>query len=129
MARVVDVQAAPWLSEALADLRTLKDAGRNQPGFGDFRIADETMNHVRQLLTMEALRQLARPNIIRFSGGGVSLSWVLEGRELTFSVYPGDEEVTFMYTAGLGRVVADGVARRSDEVTDAVNEFLAPAPR
>lgn len=126
LARVVEVETAPWLSGALEELRTLKEAGRNLPGFGDFRIAEETMDRVRQLLTVDAVGRLSRPNIIQFSGGGISLSWVTGNRELTFSVYPGDEEVTFMDSVGQNRIVEDGVVRARDRhgVAAVIQRFL-----
>ena|SRR5437016_5065934 len=48
LARVMEVEEAPWLAGALEELRALKAAGRDVPGLGDFRIAEETMDRARQ---------------------------------------------------------------------------------
>jgi len=124
---VVPFEGAPWLVRALEELRALKQQGVNIPSLGDFRIAEETMDHVRQLLTVEAVQSMAKPQIVPFSGGGISLVWNIKNKELSFSVYPGDDEVTFMMGATNEAAVDDGVVRPNEnrELATIVSKFLS----
>ena len=126
---VVSFEGAPWLVGALEELRALKQAGVDIPALGDFRIPEETMDHVRQLLTVDALQSLAKPQITPFSGGGISLVWNIKNKELSFSVYPGDDEVTFMMGPINEEPVDDGVVRTSEnrELAALVSKFLSSA--
>jgi hypothetical protein len=126
---VVQYEGAPWLVVALEELRALKQAGVNIPTLGDFRIAEETMDHVRQLLTVEAVQSLAKPQIVPFSGGGISVVWNVRNKELSFSVYPGDDEVTFMMGATNEPAADDGVVRPNEnrDLAAVVSRFLSSA--
>jgi hypothetical protein len=128
---VVQYQSPPWLVDVLEELRALKLAGMNMPSLGDFRIAEETLDRVRQLLTAEVLQGLERPQMIPFSGGGISLVWTANDRELTFSVYPNDEEITFMRGAANVASAEDGVVRTQEnrELEGVVSRFLSSNAR
>jgi hypothetical protein len=124
---VVQYQISPWLVDALEELRALRQTGMNMPSLGDFRIAEETLDRVRQLLTAEVLQRLERPQMIPFSGGGISLVWNVNNSELTFSIYPNDEEITFMRGTANDAPDEDGVVRSQEnrELERVVSRFLS----
>ncbi|PYU22861.1 MAG: hypothetical protein DMG32_17195 [Acidobacteria bacterium] len=125
LARVMEVEEAPWLAGALEELRALKAAGRDVPGLGDFRIAEETMDRARQLLTLEPLRRLAAPSVVPFSGGGLALSWNAKGRDLTLSIYPSEREITYARTSQDDVVLEDGVIAEEAELGKIVDRYLS----
>jgi hypothetical protein len=117
LTQVADVAAAPWLPDALEQLRELKAAGANLPGFGDFTLTDATIDRARQVLTVAGVTRLSAPEIVPFSGGGLAASWSQNTRELVLCVYP-DREVTFE-RRGANGVVADDGELASDADLDA----------
>lgn len=126
---VVQYEGDGWLFSALAELHALKRAGMNIPGLGDFRIADETMDRVRRLLTTEAVLNLDKPQFVPFSGGGLSLVWNSNNQELTFSVYPGEEQATYMTGAVNAAEQNDGVVAvtNNTDLSAIVTRFLTTA--
>lgn len=124
LAEVMEITAAPWLATALEELRDLKEAGRDLPGLGDFRITDDTVDCARRLLTLESIRKLAAPTIVPFSGGGLSLTWSAKGRDLSLSIYP-DHEITYARTSQNDELVEDGSVAEDLELAKIANRFLA----
>ena len=113
LAQVADVSSTSWLADALEELRTLKAAGVNMPGLGDFTIADDTVDRARQLVALASTTSLSAPTIVPFSGGGLALTWLKNDRSLILSVYP-DKEVTYERTDA-----ADSVVEEDTLVSDA----------
>jgi hypothetical protein len=124
LAQVADVAAAPWLPDALEELRALKAAGVNLPGFGDFTLTDATIDRARQVLTLDCIRHLSAPAIAPFSGGGLAINWSSRGRELILSVYP-DREVTYERTDADHVVVDDDTLASDQDLTEIVEQFIA----
>jgi hypothetical protein len=124
LTQVADVAAAPWLPDTLEELRTLKAAGVNLPGIGDFTITDDTVNRARQLLTLTCITRLPAPAIAPFSGGGLALSWASNDRGLVLSVYP-DREVTYERTDAEHSVVDDDTLASDQDLTKIVDRFIA----
>jgi hypothetical protein len=116
-------EAASWLSGVLEELRALKEAGKNIPGLGDFKVTDETADHVRRLLTLESVAKLAAPSIVPFSGGGLVLNWSANGYDLSVSVYP-DQEVTFNRTTPNDAIVEDGSLTQDSDLSKIIDRFL-----
>jgi hypothetical protein len=123
LAPVMGMEAAPWLADALEELRALKAAGKDMPGLGDFRLTDETADRARKLLTLEPVRRLPAPTIVPFSGGGLALNWGAKGYDLSLSVYP-DREVTFIRTTQNDAVAEDGSLTQDSELAKIVDRFL-----
>jgi hypothetical protein len=122
---VMAIDTAPvWLTEALDELRALKEAGKDLPALGDFRISDQTADHARKLLTLESIGKLSAPSIVPFSGGGLSFNWSQKGRDLSLSVYS-DQEVTFTRTTESDEVEEDGSVKQDIELAKVVTRFLA----
>jgi hypothetical protein len=124
LAQVAEVSAAPWLPDTLEELRTLKAAGVNLPGIGDFTITDDTLNRARQLLTLTCITRLPVPTVAPFSGGGLALSWSRNDRGLVLSVYP-DREVTYERTDAEHSVVDDDTLASDTDLTKIVDRFIA----
>lgn len=124
LAQVADVAAAPWLPDTLEELRTLKAAGINMPGIGDFTITDDTVNRARQLLTLNCITRLPAPTIAPFSGGGLALTWTCNDRGLVLSVYP-DQEVTYERTDEEHSVADDDTLASDQDLTKIVDRFIA----
>jgi hypothetical protein len=124
LAQVAEVSAAPWLPDTLKELRTLKAAGVNLPGIGDFTLTDDTVDRARQLLTLTCITRLPAPTIAPFSGGGLALSWACDNRGLVLSVYP-DREVTYERTDAEHSVVDDDTLASDPELTKIVDRFIA----
>lgn len=123
LARVADIDAAPWLPDALEELRALKSAGVNMPGVGDFTISGDTVDRARQILASVCITRLPAPTIVPFSGGGLALSWSRNNRELTLSVYP-DQEVTYERTNADHLVVEDDALTSDDDLIGIIRRFV-----
>src|SRR5437762_3750525 len=92
--QVSEVAMASWLPDALEELRSLRAAGVNMPGIGDFTVSEETADRARQLITLDCVSRLPAPTIVPFSGGGIAISWSDDGKELLLCVFP-SQEVTY----------------------------------
>jgi len=124
LAQVADVTAASWLPGALEELRSLKAAGVNMPGVGDFTVTDDTMDHARQLLALACNIRLPAPTIVPFSGGGLALTWSRSERSLVFSVYP-DREVTYERTNAAHALEEDDTLESDADLTKVADRFIA----
>jgi hypothetical protein len=99
----------PWLLPAVQQLSELQAEGRDIPGLGDLRISEETGALVRRLLAQIRVKDLDVPQLVPMSGGGVGVSWSIPDREVSFKVFPSDEEVMYVVTDTDDNMVADGV--------------------
>jgi hypothetical protein len=99
----------PWLLPAVQQLSDLQAEGREIPGLGDLRISEETSAIVRRLLSQIRYRDLAVPQLVPMSGGGVGISWNIPGKEVSFKVFPRDEEIVYVVTDSDDKVISDGV--------------------
>jgi hypothetical protein len=99
----------PWLLPAVQQLSGLQAEGRDIPGLGDLRISDETGAIVRRLLSQIRYKDLAVPQLAPMSGGGVGISWNIPDREVSFKVFPRDEEIMYVVTDAEDKVISDGV--------------------
>lgn len=80
----------PWMYVALSQLWDLQHQGAVIQAVGDFRIATETADRVRKLLSKIGLNKsdLPVPIVNVFSGGGVTLTWQVGPREVKYSFWP-----------------------------------------
>src|SRR5690349_20749717 len=69
------VGAKPWLAHAFESLLRLQETGRFEPGIGDFRISDSTVNTVGRILGSVRYRSLPTPTVGALPGGGIQLHW------------------------------------------------------
>ena len=122
LAQVADVATAPWLSDVLSELRSLKAAGVNMPGIGDFTISEETADRARQLLTLACVTKLPAPAIVPFSGGGISINWSEGGKELQLFVFP-NQEVTYE------RKVEHVVTKQDDDTLKSDSDLIGVVDR
>jgi hypothetical protein len=99
----------PWLLHAVQQLSDLQAEGRDIPGLGDLRISEETGAIVRRLLSQIRYKDLAVPQLVPMSGGGVGISWNIPDKEVSFKVFPSDEEIIYVVTDGDDKVISDGV--------------------
>jgi hypothetical protein len=131
LSHVVSVFSAPWLPSVLEELRTLEKSGQNIPGVGDLTIAESTADHLRRLMTLGPVAQLPEPTLVPFSGGGLSLTWNLGQRELSFSTYPGHDDFVYMRTGDNDQVAADGILtlKQTRELGEQIAAFLASPHR
>jgi hypothetical protein len=106
---MVSFEQLPWLLPALQKLSDLQREGRDIPGVGDLRISEETSAIVRRLLSRIAYRNLAVPQLIPMSGGGVGINWSIPDKEVSFKVFPSDEEIVYVVTDADDKVITDGV--------------------
>lgn len=128
--RIVVYETAPWLPVAYEDLRQLQDAGERIAGLGDLRISQATSDEARRILTLASTVQLPKPKVVPFSGGGIGLTWQLDGREITFNLFPREREIVYAQThdederiieGSLSLDQADFVSR----LTDVLGSFLS----
>jgi hypothetical protein len=99
------VERAPWLYSALARLSELYQDGRDIPGFGNFKIDASTTAAVRKILAQVGkFADLPIPNIGVFSGGGVSVTWIMGERQVTYSFWP---EGTLTYSKEVGGEISE----------------------
>jgi hypothetical protein len=117
------VDKRPWLAHAFTELLQVQRRGRIEPGIGDFRVSDDTLNAAGRVLGSITCRYLPSPAVFALSGGGIQITWANGPNAVEVSVFP-------------GRDIEVGVARLSDDVPikavelraaeyERVNEFLA----
>lgn len=99
----------PWLLPAVQQLSELQAEGRDIPGLGDLRISEETSDVVRRLLAQIRLKELGVPELVPMSGGGVGITWSIPDREVSFKVFPKDEDIMYVVTDTEDKVISDGV--------------------
>ena len=107
--RVVRYDSIPWMVPLLTQLRYLETTGQLVPGLGDLRIAQATANRIRRLLAVVPGAYLPAPTLAPFSGGGLSLSWKIGNKELSFTAYPDQNDFVFMRTDEHDEIVEDGI--------------------
>jgi len=119
--RLVDKR--PWLAHAFTELLQVQRRGRFEPGVGDFRVSDRTLNTAGRVLGSIICRYLPNPSLFALSGGGIQINWANGPEAVEVSIFPGEG-------------IPVGVARLSDDVPikavelgvaeyERVNEFLA----
>jgi hypothetical protein len=106
---MVSFNQLPWLLAAVHQLSDLQAEGRDIPGLGDLRISEETSAIVRRLLSQIRYAGLATPKLSPMSGGGVGISWIVPDKEVSFKVFPRDEEILYVVTDADDKVLSDGV--------------------
>jgi len=117
--RMVDKR--PWLAHAFTELLRVQHVGRLEPGLGDFRVADDTLNMAGRILGSIRYRYLPSPTVSALSGGGVQITW---------SNGPGAVEVSIFPREGVGAArLVDDVPVKAVELGAAeygqMNDFLA----
>jgi hypothetical protein len=124
--RVVRSDSAPWLPSLLFHLKLLETSGRNIPGIGDFRIPETTANQVRRLIAFFSEQNLPAPRLAPFSGGGLALILEIGGQELTFTVYPNQNEIVYLQTDEDDEPVNDGILMldQTKPISDLITAFL-----
>jgi len=90
---------APWRYAALAGIRNLEEAGQRRPGQGDFRVAESTSSHARQILAGIDMAEIPTPTVAPISGGGLAISWNVGRREVQLSFFP-DGELVYLKSEG-----------------------------
>lgn len=99
----------PWLLPAVQQLSELQAEGRDIPGLGDLTISEDTSAVVRRLLAQIRVKELGVPELVPMSGGGVGITWSIPDREVSFKVFPRDEEIMYVVTDTDDKVISDGV--------------------
>ncbi len=124
--RVVVVESSRWLPSLLSDLRSLEVSGANVPGIGDFRVAPNTANNVRRLLTVISGASLPEPKLSPFSGGGIALSCSIGNSELTFTAYPDQNDFVFSRTNEDDELADEGILTlEQPRLASVITAFLA----
>lgn len=117
--RMVDKR--PWLAHAFTELLQVQHTGEDEPGIGDFRVADDTLNMAGKILGSIKYRFLPNPSLFAISGGGIQIIWSNGPDAVEVSIFPGEG-------VGVARLV-DDVATKSKELGaaeyDQMNDFLA----
>jgi hypothetical protein len=117
--RMVDKR--PWLAHAFTQLLQVQSTGRNEPGIGDFRVTDDTLNVAGKILGSIKYRFLPSPSLFALSGGGIHITWSSGPDAVEVSVFPGQG-------VGVARLV-DDVPTKAKELGPAeygqMNDFLA----
>jgi hypothetical protein len=117
--RMVDKR--PWLAHAFTELLRIQRVGRLEPGIGDFRITDDTLNMTGRVLGSVRYRFLPNPSVSPLSGGGLQITWRNGVEAVEVSVFPGEG-------VGLARLIEDmPIEAKELEAGEysQVNEFLA----
>jgi len=117
--RMVDKR--PWLAHAFTELLQVQRRGRIEPGIGDFRVKDDTLNTAGKILGSIKYRFLPNPSLFALSGGGIQIVWSSGPDAVEVSVFP-DEGVA------VARLVDDAPQKVMDlGAADygQVNELLA----
>jgi hypothetical protein len=115
------VNRRPWLAHAFTELLQVQRVGRFDPGIGDFRVTDNTLNMAGRILGSIRFRVLPSPSISALPGGGIQIVWSNGPDAVEVSVFP-DEGV------GVARLVDDmPTAAKELKATeyDQMNDFLA----
>lgn len=84
--RMVDKR--PWLAHAFTELIRVQRTGRLEPGIGDFRVTDDTLNMAGRILGSIRHRYLPSPSVSALSGGGVQITWNNGADAVEVSVFP-----------------------------------------
>lgn len=117
--RLVDKR--PWLAHAFAELLQVQRGGRFEPGIGDFRVSDETVNMAGRVLCNITYRYLPNPSLSVLPGGGIQIVWASGQDAVEVSVFPGEG-------VAVARLVGD-TPEKVNELGAAeygkVNDFLA----
>jgi hypothetical protein len=127
LVQTVSFEELPWLLPAFRKLDELLQEGGNIPGVGDLRISSETSLIVRRLLSHIKNERLSVPQFAPISGGGVGVSWNWRDMEVSFKVFPSDDEVVFVVTDARDQVVSDGAFNfeQTDAMATALNYLAA----
>jgi hypothetical protein len=123
LARVVDLEEATWLREVLEELRAMETTGRFLPGVGDLHVRTETGDRARRLLTIASVQAVPKPRLVAFSGGGIGLEWRSGGRELSFSIYPGEDEFVYTQTDEHGETEGELPQGQDDQIAAVLKAF------
>jgi len=117
--RMVDKR--PWLAHAFTELLQVQRTGGDEPGIGDFRVTDDTLNMAGKILGSIKYRFLPNPSLFAVPGGGIQIVWSNGPDAVEVSVFPGEG-------VGVARLV-DDVPTKSKELGAAeyeqMNDFLA----
>jgi hypothetical protein len=115
------VDKRPWLAHAFAELLLVQRVGRLEPGVGDFRVSDDTLNMAGRILGSIKYRYLPSPSLSALPGGGVQITWGNGPGAVEVSIFPREG-------VGVARLV-DDMPVKAVELGAAeygqVNEFLA----
>jgi hypothetical protein len=88
MSEVIDKR--PWLATAFTALLQVQRYGRFEPGIGDFRVTDDTLNMAGRILGSIKYRQLPNPALSALPGGGIYVSWANGAEAVEVTVFPGE---------------------------------------
>jgi|ERR1017187_867977 hypothetical protein len=117
--RMVDKR--PWLAHAFTELMRVQRTGRLDPGIGDFRVTDDTLNTAGRILGSIRHRYLPSPSLSALSGGGVQITWINGSDAVEVSIFPREG-------VGVARL-ADDIPIKAVELGAAeycqMNEYLA----
>jgi len=117
--RMVDKR--PWLAHAFTELLQVQRRGRFEPGIGDFRVKDETLNMAGRILGSIKFRSLPTPSLSVLPGGGIQIAWASGPDTVEVSIFPGEG-------VGVARLVDDApmkVKELGAAEYGELNEFLA----
>lgn len=84
------VERRPWLAHAFTELLRVQHAGRFEPGIGDFRVSDDTLNMAGRVLGSIDHRFLPTPSVSALPGGGLQMTWRNGQEAVEVSVFPGE---------------------------------------
>jgi len=84
------IDKRPWLASAFTALLQVQRCGRFEPGIGDFRVVDDTLNMAGRILGSIKYRQLPNPSLSALPGGGIYITWVNGAEAVEVSVFPGE---------------------------------------
>lgn len=115
------VDKRPWLAHAFTELLEVQRTGEIEPGVGDFRVTDDTLNMAGKVLGSIKYRFLPNPSLFALSGGGIQIVWSNGPDAVEVSVFPGEG-------VGVARTAND-VPTKAKELGAAeygqMNDFLA----
>ena len=92
---MANVNDAPWLYSALAQVRDIERSGELIPGLGDLRISHRAAMRARLMLSWIELVNLPAPVVSPVSGGGLSITWSSRSKEMKYAFDPDGQAYYF----------------------------------
>lgn len=124
----VPLDRVSWLLPAIQKLNDLQQTGRQIPGVGDLRISEQTSSLVRRLLSNITNAELPIPVLSPISGGGIAVRWNITDKEVSFVVFPDDEDVVYVVSDERDEITQEGTVKIGEPISiENIAGHLAPA--